>query len=223
MSLAAPIICVVTRARGLAGSPERGVLVERLAAAAAAGASMIQVREQQLSDRALVAFVREVLDRTRDTDCRLLVNDRPDVALAAGASGVHLKERSISAADVRRIAPPDFVVGRSVHSEESAVSAQADGCDYLVFGTVFPSASKPDDHPVAGVDALRRVCARVSLPVLAIGGVTLSRARAVAQAGAAGIAAISLFADAHDVSETVSALRGALTPPVWMSKVAGHE
>jgi thiamine-phosphate diphosphorylase len=213
MSLSAPIVCVVTRARGVAGSSERRALVERLSAAAAAGASMIQVRERQLSDRALVQFVREVLDGTRQTACRLVVNDRPDIAIAAGAAGVHLKEHSISALDVRRIAPAGFLVGRSVHSEEAAVAAEAEGaCDYLVYGTVFPSASKPDDHPVAGVDALRRICARVSLPVLAIGGVNLARARAVARSGAAGAAAISLFAEAQDVTATVAALRDALTP-----------
>jgi len=213
MSLLPPVICVVTRARGVAGSPERRALVDRLVAAATAGAGMIQVRERQLSDRALVQFVREVIDRTRETPCQLVVNDRADIAIAAGAAGVHLKEQSISAADVRTIAPAGFLVGRSVHSEEAAASAEAEGaCDYLLFGTVFPSSSKPDDHPIAGVEGLRRVCARVSLPVLAIGGVNVSRARAVARAGAAGAAAISLFTDAHDIAETVTALRYALTP-----------
>jgi thiamine-phosphate diphosphorylase len=213
MSLSPPVICVVTRARGVAGSAERRALVDRLVAAATAGAAMIQVRERQLSDRALVQFVCEVIDRTRDTPCRLVVNDRADIAIAAGAAGVHLKEHSISAADVRTIAPAGFLIGRSVHSEEGAASAEAEGaCDYLLFGTVFPSSSKPDDHPIAGVEGLRRVCARVSLPVLAIGGVNVSRARAVARAGAAGAAAISLFTDANDVAETVTALRYALTP-----------
>ena len=77
---------------------------------------------------------------------------------------------------------------------------------------MFPSASKPDDHPIAGVHALRQVCARVSLPVLAIGGVTAARARQVAEAGAGGAAAISLFAEAGDLGATVAALRDALTP-----------
>ena len=213
MRLPTPIVCVVTRGRGIPGSPERRSVVERLAAAGRAGASMIQVRERQLSDRVLVGFVREVIEATRDTACLVVVNDRPDIAIAAGAAGVHLKEHSISATDVRRMAPTGFLIGRSVHSEETATAAEDEGaCDYLVFGTVFPSASKPDDHPVAGVDALRRVCARVSLPVLAIGGVNLARARGIAQAGAAGAAAISLFAEAPDVAATVTALRDALTP-----------
>ena len=219
-----PIVYVITRARGLAGSPERLALRARLKAAAAAGAAFIQVRERQLSDRALVAFVGELIECTRDTGCRVIVNDRPDIAIAAGAAGVHLKDRSLVAADVRRIVPGAFIVGRSVHSEADAASVEeAGGCDYLLFGTVFPSPSKPDDHPIAGIDALRRVCERVSLPVLAIGGINAGRAHSVAAAGAAGAAAISLFAEAVDMAATVSALRAALTPPSGMSKVARNE
>ena len=219
-----PIVCVITRARGLTGSPERLALLARLKAAAAAGAAFLQVRERQLSDRALVAFVRELIEFTRDTGCRVIVNDRPDIAIAAGAAGVHLKDRSLAAVDVRRIAPAAFIVGRSVHAEADAASVEAaGGCDYLLFGTVFPSASKPDDHPIAGIDALRRVCERVSLPVLAIGGINTSRAPSVAAAGAAGVAAISLFAEAVDMTATVGALRAALTPPPGMSKVARNE
>ena len=219
-----PIVCVITRVRGLTGSPERLALLGRLHAAASAGAAFIQVRERQLSDRSLVQFVRELIDRTRDTACRVIVNDRPDIAIAAGAAGVHLKDRSLAAADVRRIAPDGFIIGRSVHSEDDAEATEAaGGCDYLLFGTVFPSASKPDDHPIAGIDALKRVCARVSLPVLAIGGINASRAQSVAAAGAAGAAAISLFAEASDMAATVSALCVALTPPSGMSKVARNE
>jgi thiamine-phosphate pyrophosphorylase len=188
-------------------------LLDRLRSAAEAGATMIQVRERLLDDRALAFFVGELVARTRDTACRVVVNDRTDIALAAGADGVHLKDRSVTAADVRRLAPPPFIVGRSVHAEQDAWEAErAGGYDYLIFGTVFPSASKPDDHPIAGVDALRRVCARVALPVVAIGGVTPARAREIAAAGAAGAAAISLFAEAGDIAAAVASLRHALTP-----------
>jgi thiamine-phosphate pyrophosphorylase len=214
MPFPVPIVCVVTRARGVQGSAERDALLARLASAAAAGATMIQIRERLLDDRMLTGFVAELVALTRETACRVLVNDRTDIAIAAGAAGVHLKERSVAPADVRRIVPPEFVIGRSVHSEDDAVAVEsAGGCDYLMFGTVFPSASKPVDHPIAGLDALRRVSTRVSLPVLAIGGVTLSRAGGVAAAGAAGAAAITLFSDAADIAETVMSLRDALTPP----------
>ena len=208
-----PIICVITRARGAQGSTERASLLARLVSAAGAGATMIQVRERLLDDRALVVFVRELVAATSGIRCQVIVNDRPDIALAAAAAGVHLKSVSIAASDVRRIAPPSFIVGRSVHSEDEAAAAEeAGGCNYLMFGTVFPSSSKPDDHPIAGTDGLRHVCARVSLPVVAIGGITASRAAATRAAGAAGIAGISLFADAPDVAEAVRSVRNALTP-----------
>lgn len=174
---------------------------------------MIQIRERLLDDRPLAVFVRDLVRRTRDSSCRVLVNDRTDVALVSGAAGVHLKGASVAASDVRRVAPDGFIVGRSVHSEEEAAAAEeAGGCDYLFFGTVFPSASKPDDHPIAGTEALRRACARVSLPVVAIGGVTVARAGGVAAAGASGAAAISLFADAPNIADAVLLLRSALTP-----------
>lgn len=207
-----PIICIVTRARGAAGSPERTALVSRLAAAADAGATMIQVRERHLDDRALLAFVRELLDATRSTSCAVLVNDRLDIVLATGAHGVHLKSDGVSVQDVRRIAPAGLIVGRSVHSETEAIATGVEGgCDYLFFGTVFPSASKPTDHPVAGTDRLRRVCDSVALPVVAIGGVTTGRAAEVARAGAAGIAAVSLFVEAPDIAHVVTSLHHALT------------
>lgn len=210
--LRVPIVCVITRVRGSEGSAERAVLRDRLVTAARAGATMIQVRERLLDDRAVVAFVRDLVVASSGTECLVIVNNRPDIALAAGAAGVHLKSGSIAASDVRRIAPPGFVVGRSVHSEDEAATAdEAGGCDYLVFGTIFPSSSKPDDHPVAGMDGLQRVCARVSLPVVAIGGITAARAGAVRAAGAAGIAAISLFSESADIGEAVASVRNALT------------
>lgn len=214
MRLQKPIICIVTRARGEAESPERDALLVRLGAAAASGATMVQVRERQLDDRALLTFVGQIAAHVRRAGALVTVNDRVDIALAAGADGVHLKSDAPSAGEVRRIVPPEFVIGRSVHSDdESAAVAASGGCDYLMFGTVFRSRSKPEDHPVAGVENLARVCRRVALPVVAIGGISVDRAADVASAGAAGIAAISLFADVPDVAATVAALRDALTLP----------
>ncbi|MCA1652313.1 MAG: thiamine phosphate synthase [Acidobacteria bacterium] len=160
------------------------------AAAARAGVDLIHVRERDLADRALVDLVSSVVEAVAGTATAVVVNDRPDVALAAGAHGVHLRADSLPPHAVRRIAPPGFLIGRSVHSEDEArLVEQEGGADYLVFGTVFPSRSKPDRSP-AGIDALRRACAAVRLPVLAIGGMTVERAVDVARAGASGIAAI---------------------------------
>jgi len=118
-----------------------------------------------------------------------------DVALSAGAHGVHLRSDSMPAVRVRAIAPRSFVIGRSVHSPgEAADAAQDQNLDYLVFGTVFMTRSKPGVG-AAGIDALAAVCAGVPLPVLAVGGMTRPRLGSVARAGAAGFAAIGLFAD----------------------------
>jgi thiamine-phosphate pyrophosphorylase len=172
--------------------------------AARAGVDLIQVREHGLDDRRLVGLVTRIVAATHDTRARVVVNERTDVAMAAGARGVHLRSTSPSAARVRTIVPPGFVVGRSIHSRQEALGAEEEGgCDYLVFGTVFASGSKPAGHGVAGAGALGAVCSAVQLPVLAIGGITAERAVDVASAGAAGIAAIELFARDDDDDESV--------------------
>lgn len=129
----------------------------------------------------------------RGTRTRILVNDRVDVALAAGAHGVHLRADSFSASRVRAMGPSPFLVGRSVHSVEDAVAAATGGgLDYLIFGTVFESASKPGGAP-AGLAALAAVARATRVPVLAIGGITTERIGEAMSAGASGVAAITMF------------------------------
>jgi thiamine-phosphate pyrophosphorylase len=169
-------------------------LVDRATEAVRGGAHVIQVRERDLDDAALLDLVGAILGAVRGAGVSVLVNDRIDVALAAGAAGVHLRGDSPPAWRVRGIVPPGFVIGRSVHSlEEIDAAAAGGGCDYLMFGTVFPSAGKPEGHPVAGLDALARACARSALQVIAIGGMTPARESDVARAGAAGLAAVGWF------------------------------
>jgi thiamine-phosphate pyrophosphorylase len=122
------------------------------------------------------------------------VNDRLDVALAAGAAGVHLRGDSVAPSRVRKIVPAGFIVGRSVHSVAEAMAAAPD-VDYLIAGTIWPSPSKPPDRAAAGPGLLRRIARSAGVPVLAIGGVTLERMPEIASAGAAGAAAIGLFMD----------------------------
>jgi thiamine-phosphate pyrophosphorylase len=200
-ALTPPVLCLVTDGTA---SPDLRVIRD----AARAGVNLVQIREPRLGDRALLSMVRAALEAVEGTGARVVVNDRLDVALAAGAAGVHLRGDSMAAADARRLAPAPFLIGRSVHSLAEAVAAEhGGGLDYLVFGTVFPSASKPAGHTSAGVDALARVCAATALPVLAIGGVTAARAPAIAAARASGIAAISLFAAREGLRETIRAVR----------------
>lgn len=170
-------------------------MIDRVAAAARAGVHLIQIREPALDGRALQGLVERSLLAVRGTASRVLVNDRVDVALAAGAHGVHLRGDSAPVARVRAMVPPGFLIGRSVHSpNEAAVVAEAGGLDYLILGTVFRTASKPTALAV-GPDALAAACAAIPLPVLAVGGMTPPRLGAVARAGAAGFAAIGWFAD----------------------------
>lgn len=191
------------------GAPWTGLLTVA-ADAARAGVDVVQVRERGLDDGALVTLAVGVRGAIAGTGARMIVNDRLDVALAAGAEGVHLPGSAVTCARVRAVVPDDFLVGRSVHSVAEAIAAEdAGGCDYLVFGTVFASGSKPAGYRVAGLGALAAVCAAVRLPVLAIGGITPARVPEVVKAGAAGVAAIGLFATGgeRELRETVGEIR----------------
>ena len=187
-----PVICLITDRRRL----RPGVtVVEQVRAAADAGVDLVQVRERDLEAAALLDLVRRCVAAVAGSRTRVLVNDRLDVALAAGAHGVHLRGNSFPAIRARTIAPPGFVIGRSVHgAAEAREVAGAGGVDYLIFGPVFETASKPGQTP-AGLQTLRAVASATSIPVLAVGGVVPSRLGAVAAAGACGFAAIGAFAD----------------------------
>jgi thiamine-phosphate diphosphorylase len=172
--------------------------VAQVAAAARAGIDLVQIRERDLDARALRDLTSRCVAAVRGTTTRVLVNDRLDVALAAGAHGVHLRGDSFSGARVRPLSPRGFVIGRSIHSADEAARVVADGgLDYLVFGPVYETISKPGRTP-AGLDALRGVVASTTIPVLAVGGVTRDRFGSIGRAGAAGMAAIGLFASAAD-------------------------
>lgn len=170
-------------------------VVASVAAAARAGVHIIQIRQPALDGGPLLQLVRRCLETLAGTQARLVVNERLDVALAAGAHGVHLRGDSMAAPRLRAVTPPGFLIGRSVHTVAEAVSVSADGgLDYLLFGTVFPTTSKPG-RQAAGVEMLGEVCSATVLPVLAVGGVTMPHFADVARSGAAGFAAIGLFAD----------------------------
>jgi thiamine-phosphate diphosphorylase len=194
------IICLITSGDGTS--------LESIRAAGSSGADLVQIREPMMPAASLLTMVRDAIAVTAHTTCRVLVNDRCDVALVSHAAGVHLRSDSIAAPRVRAMAPAAFMIGRSVHgpSEAAAVTREG-GCDYLIFGTVFPSRNKPAGHAAAGVSVLREVCRATALPVIAVGGVSLENAREVMRAGARGIAAIELFRDAAAVGSTIAGLR----------------
>jgi thiamine-phosphate pyrophosphorylase len=181
------------------GDPTRVLALGR--AAAAGGAWAFQIREPALGGRALARLVALLAAE----NLRVVVNDRVDVALAAGAFGVELGERSLPAARVRALVGERLAIGRSVHDAAGAVAASAAGADWLLFGQVFPTVSKPGLAP-AGLAGLAGACRASTCPVLAIGGISAVNARAALASGARGVAVIGAVAAAADPAAAVRAL-----------------
>lgn len=165
-------------------------LLDAIARNLAAGVEWIQIREKDLSARALFELVEDVHKLANPYSSKIIVNTRADVAIAAGAAGVHLPSGSPAARFWRR---PGFLIGVSCHMAEDVRQAQADGADYAVFGPVFPPLSKLPVLEPRGIEGLSQAAAAVRIPVLALGGITSENIAACISAGAAGVAGISLF------------------------------
>lgn len=179
---------------------------EVVEAAIRGGARAVQVRDKGASAGELLARARSLGPAVRRSGGLLFVNDRLDVALAAGADGVHLGPDDLPLPEARRVAPPPFLIGYSTDDPAEARRAEAEGADYLGCGTVYPTPSKEDAGEVIGPQGLARVCRAVGIPVVGIGGVTPERATEVAAAGAAGCAVLGAVMGADDPEETVRRL-----------------
>ncbi len=202
----------------------RQQLLEKIAEATRAGVDYIQLREKDLSTRELESLAHEALriltplsKENRERRTALLINSRTDVALAGHADGIHLRSDDISPREVRAIwekccegthgrepSPRHPLIGVACHSPEEVAQAAANGGNFAVFAPVFEKKDVPGSHP-AGLEALRLAC-KCSIPVLALGGITLSNASSCFAAGAAGIAAIRLFQE-NDIRAVVKHLR----------------
>jgi thiamine-phosphate pyrophosphorylase len=221
-----PLLCYVTDRRSLTEANSQdslAALTKKIERLIAAGVDWVQIREKDLSAAKLAALTRQSVsiaanvseEDSRASRTRILVNDQLDVAIAERAGGVHLGEKSLPVAEAKRFVESalpkqpvahTFLVGVSCHSLEAGQAAQYDGADYVFFGPVFSTPSKAAYGEPQGLTRLSEVCRAVSVPVLAIGGITLENAPACINAGAAGIAAIRLFQNPPDPLPTVRQL-----------------
>lgn len=191
-------------------SAEFARLLALAGAAARAGVSFVQLREKRLRPRVLYELAARAADILSGSETRLLVNDRADIARAAGADGVHLTTRSLDAATVRRAFGGDFLIGVSTHTLEEARAARDGGASFAVYGPVFDTPSKRPYGPAVGLENLRETArALAPFPLLALGGVTRDNFARVLAAGARGVAAIRLFADAERLAAVVREIKDA--------------
>ncbi len=188
-------------------------LVEVVREALAAGAPTIQLRLKEANARELLEAAQTFMPIVRSAGALFIINDRLDVALAAGADGVHLGPDDPPVADARAVAADRlgavadaFIVGYSVDTPDGAARAEAEGADYLGVGAVYATENKSDAGEVIGLEGLRSVIEAVSIPVVAIGSITPERAGAVAETGACGSAVIGAVMGAPDPAEAVRAL-----------------
>ncbi len=192
---------------GITDSLRDGIdgLVGRAAAAVDGGATMLQLRLKEETPRFLVEVARALMVRVPQVP--LLVNDRADVALAAGAAGVHVGADDLSPLALRRFVPDGFIIGASVGSDDEV--ARSAGADYVGIGPVYATGSKADAGTAIGVERFVALSARCGVPAVAIGGVTPIHATTLYAAGACGVAVISALFSAPDPAQAARALRAA--------------
>lgn len=175
----------------------RDAILETVEHAISLGVDMIQLREKQLPAKLLFEIARDIVIAARESRTKILVNDRFDIAIAAGAHGVHLTSVSIPVEAVRAATPKEYVIGVSTHSLVSADAAKNAGADFVVLGPVFDTPGK--DTPL-GLEQFRVACETLSpFRVIALGGINLENAKSVIEAGAAGVAGIGAFNEAQSL------------------------
>ena len=206
-------LCYITDRYTLGPMP----LLPRIFEAVRAGVDLVQIREKDLETREQAVLVKAAVDAARGTATRVMVNDRLDVALALRAAGVHLGTASMPARAVRESLARSheagqFIVGVSCHSLGEAVAAQSAGADYLVLGPIFETPSKTPYGPPLGLAMLREVTAKIKIPVLALGGISVERVKPCLAAGATGIAGIRIFQDCESMEDRVRELRAQFSP-----------
>jgi thiamine-phosphate pyrophosphorylase len=207
-----PLIYLITSGettdRTTPGTKDFQKVLQLVQAAVAARIDLVQIREKSLHVNVLYQLATSAAGITRGSVTNLLINDRSDVAAAAGADGVHLTASSLPTAVVRRSFGDEFLIGVSTHSLEEASDARRDGANFVVFGPVFETASKKEYGEPQGLTNLGLVCGGLSeFPVLALGGVTVSNVPECFAAGARGIAAISELQQPERLADIAAEIR----------------
>ncbi|MBW7907496.1 MAG: thiamine phosphate synthase [Kiritimatiellae bacterium] len=183
---------------------------EIVRAAVSGGVTFVQIRDKTGSTREFLDEARAVKDVLQGTGVRMVVNDRVDVALAAGADGVHLGQRDMPIVDARRMVPSHWIVGISAESVEDAIRAEREGADYIGMSPVFSTPTKTDTAAPLGLEGVRRLRAAVRIPLVAIGGIHAGNAADVIRAGADGVAVVSALVSADDPYASALELRRAI-------------
>lgn len=179
-------------------------LLRHVELAVEARVSLVQIREKDSTARMLFELASRAAALARGSETRVVVNDRADIARAAGCDGVHLTTRSLEASVVRRAFGEDFLIGVSAHTLDEARAAREGGADFAVFGPVFDTPSKRAYGPPVGLEALEEAARALSpFPLVALGGVDETNAGECIAAGAEGVAAIRLFAGGQNLARTV--------------------
>ncbi len=174
------------------------------------GAAMIQLRHKTASGTELFSWAVAIRNLCREYHALFIINDRVDIALACEADGVHLGQDDLPAAAARKLLGNTRIIGVSASSLEEAVQAEKDGADYIGFGHIYPTVSKLKEHDPLGPENLKKTVASVSLPVVAIGGITIENAPILVSMGATGVAVISAVSRAEKPSKAASELLSAL-------------
>lgn len=188
--------------------PAGVTLAQAVEAALDGGVTCLQLREKEASAGEILTLARTLLPLCRARKVPLLINDRVDIALAAGADGVHLGQDDLPLPDARALLGPDRILGATAHTVEEALRAQAEGADYLGVGAMFPTGTKTDTVPTSA-DTLKAICAAVSIPVVAIGGVNAQNLPTLAGTGIAGAAVVSAIFSQSDLTAAARTLRTA--------------
>ncbi|MGK7344386.1 MAG: thiamine phosphate synthase [Candidatus Nitrospinota bacterium M3_3B_026] len=186
-----------------------------IAALAAGGARIVQLREKNVSDREFYDLAALYRRETARHDMMLIINDRPDIALAVGADGVHLGRDDMPIEAARRIMGPDLIIGASTHSVAQALEAEGEGASYVNIGPLFPTPTKPDAKTI-GLDPVREAAAKLKIPFTVMGGITEENIDDVLAAGARRIGVITAILGAEDIAgataRLVKRIRGAAMP-----------